>query len=164
MAGRVAQEGQRETLGKEDRVSSFMEPEGPTGLVSLERSTRMKIPCRMGAAVLEYRRALAETQDSVPIMNRLSAVLTGLGREEEALQLLQRAKEISPDHPTTYTHLGQAYLKVKDFAGAKEAFLTSIQINPFNPGVHRDLATACEMLGERTTALQEREIARRLLQ
>ena len=28
---------------------------------------------RMGAAVMEYRRALAETSDSVPVMNRLSA-------------------------------------------------------------------------------------------
>ena len=119
---------------------------------------------RMGAAVLEYRRALAETQDSVPLMNRLSAVLVGLGRDEEALQLLQRARELSPDHPTTYTNLGQACMQLKDFKGAKEAFLTSIQINPFNPEVHRDLATVYEMLGERTAAVQEKEIARRLVQ
>jgi tetratricopeptide (TPR) repeat protein len=119
---------------------------------------------RMAAAVLEYRRALAETQDSVPLMNRLSAVLIGLGREEEALHLLPRAQELSPDHPTIYTNLGQAYLKLKDFKGAKEAFQASIQINPFNPEVHRDLATAYEVLGEKTAALQEKEIVRRLVQ
>jgi Flp pilus assembly protein TadD len=119
---------------------------------------------RMGAAVLEYRRALAENQDSVSLMNRLSAVLLGLGRSEEALRLLQRARELSPDHPTTYTHLGQACMQLKDFTGAKEAFLISIQINPFNPGVHRDLATVYEMLGEGTAANREKEIARRLVQ
>jgi len=153
---------------KEGRVNEeSMDMEEIKSLVARNRAhlgDLLKDKGRMGAAVLEYRRALAETQDSVPIMNRLSAVLTGLGREEEALQLLQRAKEISPDYPTTYTHLGQAYLKLKDFAGAKEAFLTSIQINPFNPEVHRDLAIAYEMLAEKTAALQEREIARRLLQ
>ena len=118
----------------------------------------------MGAAVLEYRRALAENQDSVPLINRLSVVLIALGRDEEALQLLRRAKGLSPDHPTTYTNLGQAYLKLKDFRGAKEALQISIQINPFNPEVHRDLATAYEMLGEKNAALQEKEIVRRLVQ
>ncbi|HWU38314.1 MAG TPA: tetratricopeptide repeat protein, partial [Candidatus Acidoferrum sp.] len=94
---------------------------------------------RMGAAVLEYRRALAETGDSVPLMNRLAAALIDLGREEEALRLLHRARELSPDHPTTYTHLGQARMRLKDFKGAKEDLVESIQINPFNPEVHRDL-------------------------
>ena len=41
---------------------------------------RLKERGRTGAAVLEYRRALAETQDSVPVMNRLSSALIELGR------------------------------------------------------------------------------------
>ncbi len=119
---------------------------------------------RRDAAVLEYRRALAENQDSVPLINRLSAVLIGLGRDEEALQLLRRAKDLSPDHPTTYTNLGQAYLKLKNFREAKEALQISIQINPFNPEVHRDLAIAYEMQGKKKAAFQEKEIVRRLVQ
>jgi len=117
---------------------------------------------RLRAAISEYRRALGETPDSVPIMNRLSAALAILNRDEEALRLLQRAKELSPDHPTIYTYLGQTYLRLKDFRGAKEAFQASIQINPFNPEVHWGLAIACEMLGDKTTAFKEREIAKRL--
>ena len=153
---------------KEGRVNEeFMDMEEIKSLVARNRAhlgDLLKERGRMGAAVLEYRRALAGTQDSVPLMNRLSAVLIGLGREEEALKLLQRAEELSPDHPTTYTNLGQARMQLKDFKGAKEAFLTSIQINPFNPEVHRDLATVYEMLGERTAAVREKEIARRLVQ
>jgi tetratricopeptide (TPR) repeat protein len=153
---------------KEGRVNEeSMDMEEIKSLVARNRAhlgDLLKEKGRMGAAVLEYRRALAETQDSVPLMNRLSAVLVGLGRDEEALQLLQRARELSPDHPTTYSNLGQACMQLKDFKGAKEAFLTSIQINPFNPEVHRDLATVYEMLGERTAAVQEKEIARRLVQ
>jgi tetratricopeptide (TPR) repeat protein len=118
---------------------------------------------RMEAAVLEYRRALADIRDSVPIMNRLSNVLMSLGRDEEALEILKRAKELSPDHPSTYTDLGKIYLKLKDFRRAEEAFQASIQINPFDPEVHQGLATAFEMLGDPAAGLKEKEIARKLV-
>jgi tetratricopeptide (TPR) repeat protein len=123
---------------------------------------RLKERGRIGAAVLEYRRAMAETRDSVPIMNRLSSALIDLGRNEEAVDILNRVKEISQDHPTAYTKLGQVYLKMKDFEKAKEAFRESLQINPFNPEVHLGLANAYEMLGDPSGAAKEREIAERL--
>ena len=74
-----------------------------------------------------------------------------------------RARDLSPDHPTAYTYLGKIYLKHKDFKAAKEAFQTSIQINPFNPEVHLGLAEAYEMLGEKSDGSKEREIARKLM-
>jgi len=123
---------------------------------------RLKERGRISAAVLEYRRAIAETRDSVPIMDRLSSALIDLGRDEEALDILKRVKEISPDHPTPYTQLGQIYLKLKDFKKAKEAFEDSIQINPFNPEAHLGMANACEMLGDQSGATREREIAKKL--
>jgi tetratricopeptide (TPR) repeat protein len=119
---------------------------------------------RTEAAILEYRRALAETRDPVPIMNRLSAVLIDLGRNGEALEILKRAKDLSPDHPTLYTHLGQIYLKLKEFKSARESFEASIQINPFDPEVHQGLANAYEMLGDRAGGIKERDIAKRLSQ
>jgi tetratricopeptide (TPR) repeat protein len=118
---------------------------------------------RMEAAILEYRRALAEIHDSVPIMNRLSNVLMSLGRDEEALEILKRAQELSPDHPSTYTDLGKIYLRLKDFRRAEEAFQASIQINPFDPEVHQGLATAFEMLGDPAAGLKEKEIAKKLV-
>ena len=118
---------------------------------------------RMGAAVLEYRRALSEAPDSVAVMTRLSSALMGMDRDQEVLELLKKAREISPDHPTTYTYLGKAYLKLRDLKGAKEAFETSIQINPFDPEVHRGLAEVYEMLGEKARAAKEKEIAKGLM-
>jgi tetratricopeptide (TPR) repeat protein len=123
---------------------------------------RLKERGRISAAVLEYRRAMAETRDSVPIMDRLSSALIDLGRDEEALDILKRVKEISPDHPTPYTQLGQIYLKLKDFKKAREAFEDSIQINPFNPEAHLGMANAYEMLGDQSGATKEREIAWKL--
>jgi len=117
---------------------------------------------RTGAAILEYRRALAETPDSVPILNRISSVLIGLEKDQEALPFLNRAKEISPDHPVTYIHLGKTHLKVKDVQGAKEAFLESIEINPFIPEAHDGLAKVYEILGEKALASREKEIVKKL--
>ena len=117
---------------------------------------------RMEAAVLEYRRALADANDSVPIMNRLSNVLISLGKDGEALEMLKRAQELSPDHPSIYTHMGKIYLKFKDYRRAEEAFQASLQISPFNPEIHFGLATALEMLGDKTAGQKEREIGERL--
>ncbi|MGD9179843.1 MAG: tetratricopeptide repeat protein [Desulfobacterales bacterium] len=123
---------------------------------------KLKERGRTGAAVIEYRRALAEMQHAVPVMNRLSAALIDLGRDEEALDMLKRTRDLAPDHPTPHTQLGQVYFKLKDFKKAKEAFEEAIQINPFNPDVHVGLADACSMLGDNLGSAQERAIAHRL--
>jgi tetratricopeptide (TPR) repeat protein len=116
----------------------------------------------ISAAILEYRRAMAESRDSVPIMNRLSSALIDLGRNKEALDILMRVGEISPDHPSSYIQLGRIYLKLKEFEKAREAFWDSIEINPFNPEAHLGMASSCEMLGDPSGAVKEREIARKL--
>jgi tetratricopeptide (TPR) repeat protein len=117
---------------------------------------------RREAAVMEYRRALADANDSVPILNRLSNVLISLGKDEEALEMLRRAQELSPDHPNIYTNMGKIYLKFKDYKRAEEAFQTSVQISPFNPEVHFGLAAALEVQGNKTAGQKEREIGEKL--
>ena len=117
----------------------------------------------MGAAVLEYRRALAETQDAVPVMKRLSATLIDLDRDEEGLEILERILTLAPDHPSAYTQLGWVHLKQNDFIGAKRAFVESIQINPFNPEVHIGLANAYAILGDTVGSARERAIAQELV-
>jgi len=123
---------------------------------------RLKQRGRTGAAVIEYRRALSETQDSVPVMNRLSSALVDLGRDQEALNILKRILELAPDHPTPYTQLGQIYLKRNDFKQAKAAFEESNQINPFNPEVHVGLAHAYERIGDSVGSAKEKAITRTL--
>ena len=76
--------------------------------------------------------------------------------------LSKQILELAPDHPTPYSRLGQAYLKLKDFKKAQEAFEESLQINPFNPEVHLGLADAYAMLGNNPGAVKEREIAYKL--
>jgi len=117
---------------------------------------------RVGAAVIEYRRALTENPNSVPVLNKLSSVLIGVEREKEALELLVKARDLAPDHPPAYTNLGKIFLKHKEFKSAMESFQAAIQLNPFNPEVHLGLAEAYEMVGEKAAGLKEREIAKKL--
>jgi tetratricopeptide (TPR) repeat protein len=124
---------------------------------------RLKERGRMGAAVLEYRRALAETRDTVPVMKRLSATLIDLDRDEEAMEILERILTLAPDHPSAYTQLGWVHLKRNDFNGAKRAFVESIQINPFNPEIHIGLANAYAMLGDTVGSARESAIAQELV-
>ncbi len=117
---------------------------------------------RLEAAILEYRRALADTHDSVPVLNRLSEALIKLDKLDDALEHLNRAKQLAPDHPSTYASLGKIYLKRKDAKKAEEALEDAIQINPFNPDVHKDLAAVYEMMGRGESAIKEREIFNKL--
>jgi len=118
---------------------------------------------RVGAAILEYSRALAETPNSVPILNKLSSVLIDQGRKKEALELLVRARGLSPDHPTAYAYLGKIFLDQREYKSAIESFQGSIEINPFNPEVHLGLAEAYDMVGDKASGLKEREIAKKLI-
>ncbi|UCD78346.1 MAG: tetratricopeptide repeat protein [Desulfobacterales bacterium] len=124
---------------------------------------RLKARGRMRAAVLEYRRALSETEDSVPVMNRLAGALIDLGRDEEALDMLSRILALAPDHPTPYLRLGQVRLKRQEFTQAKAAFEESLQINPFNPEVHIGLANTFALLGDRLGSEKERQIVNRII-
>jgi tetratricopeptide (TPR) repeat protein len=123
---------------------------------------RLKERGRPSAAVLEYRRALSEAGDSVPILNRLSSALVDTGQNQEALTVLRHSQELSPDHPTPYTQMGQIYLNLKDYKQAQGAYLESLQINPFDPEVYLGLAQAYEMLGDLPGAAKAREVATKL--
>jgi tetratricopeptide (TPR) repeat protein len=123
---------------------------------------RLKENGRLGAAIIEYRRALSESQDSVPIMIRLASALIEHGRDDEALKLLKKIRELAPDHPVAYVQLGKIFIKTKQYKGAKEAFENAIQINPFIAEAHDGLAEASDALGTKEIAAKERELARKL--
>ncbi len=118
---------------------------------------------RLNAAVIEYRKALRESPESVPIMIKLSMTLLLLGKQEQAVLHLKQAEKITPDHPTIHSNLGYAYLRLERYLEAKEALSNSVAINPFDPSVHQGLAQAYRALGENVEGEKEEEIFRKLL-
>jgi len=118
---------------------------------------------RPKAAAIEYRRALSDAGDSVPVMNRLAAALTDLDRDTEALALLDRVLVIAPDQPAAYVRLGRLHLKRKEYRQAGAAYEESIQINPFDPEPHAALAGIYAELGEGGRSAAEHKIAQTLM-
>lgn len=156
---------QRYKVREGDADADRMELKEIQSLVARNRAhlgDKLKERGRTRAAVIEYQRALADSDDSVPVMNRLSGALIELDRDSEAITILNRILALNPDHPTPYVQLSRVHLKRKEFAEARRALEESIQINPFNPEVHASLAQAYDKLGEHGRSDQERLISNRI--
>ncbi|MEE8110877.1 MAG: tetratricopeptide repeat protein, partial [bacterium] len=55
------------------------------------------------------------------------------------------------------------HLRSERYEEARDAYLESFRINPFNPGIHRGLALAYGKLGETRKAKETEETFRRLV-
>lgn len=112
---------------------------------------------RLGAAVLEYRRALRESPQSVVILTKLARTHIAMDRPQEALPLLQQARQIDPDRASIHSVLGTVLLRLGDLPAARRALEEAVQINPFDPRVHQELGQVYDRLGEPARAQQARE-------
>ena len=156
---------QRYKVREGDADAERMELKEIQSLVARNRAhlgDKLKERGRTRAAVIEYQRALADTGDSVPVMNRLSGALIELDRDSEAVTVLNRILALNPDHPTPYVQLGRVHLKRQEFVKARTAYEESIQINPFNPEVHIGLAQAYAELGDHGRSEQEKQISNKV--
>ncbi|MFQ5913055.1 MAG: peptidase MA family metallohydrolase [Nitrospinota bacterium] len=118
---------------------------------------------RQRPAVMEYVRAVRESPATPYLRNRLAGRLMAVGRERDALDQLGAARRLAPDYGPTYTLLGHVHLRGGRFGRAKDAYLESFLINPFDPSIHQGLALAYGKLGERSKAKAAEEVFRRLV-
>jgi tetratricopeptide (TPR) repeat protein len=118
---------------------------------------------RTAAATEEYRRALQASPGSPIILNKLGRILIKEARYQEALPHLKKAQELDPDSVGTYVQLGRLHNASKDFAAAKADLEEALQINPFNPEIHRLLSETYSALGEQEPAKKARATLERLM-
>ena len=118
---------------------------------------------RQRPAIMEYVRAVRESPATPYLRNRLAGRLMAVGRERAALGQLESARRLAPDYGPTYTLLGHVHLRSGRYEEARDAYLESFRINPFNPGIHRGLALAYGKLGEARKAKETEETFRRLV-
>ncbi|HEY3306409.1 MAG TPA: tetratricopeptide repeat protein [Candidatus Binatia bacterium] len=118
---------------------------------------------RAAAATEEYRRALQASPGSPIILNKLARVLIRQERYQEALPHLKRAQDLDPDSVGTYVQLGRLRHASKEFAAAKADLEEALQINPFNPEIHRLLSEVYGALGEQEQAKKARATLERLM-
>lgn len=69
------------------------------------------------------------------------SVLTLEGKHEEALEVLEKAKEVqTANQPSLYSKIGEVHLQLEQWKKAEEAFRTVLTIAPNNHGAHLGLA------------------------
>ena len=85
----------------------------------------------------------------------LASILTGLGRLDEALPLLQRVTEIAPNQTIGWFRVGEAQLKINHTVEAESAYQAVLQREPGN--VHALFGLArCDLQAGRLTAARSR--------
>lgn len=118
---------------------------------------------RTVAAVQEYQRALQASPHSPIILNKLARLLIQRDKHDEALPHLRTSQGVDPDNVTTHVQLGRLYYAKKNYPAAKAALEEAIQINPFNPTIHRLLYETHAALGEKDQANKSKAILDRLM-
>jgi tetratricopeptide (TPR) repeat protein len=66
---------------------------------------------------------------------------------QEAIAVLKTAAQRKPDVPDVWKSIGIAAVKLKDYAGAKEAYETALRLQPDDVTIKRSLAALCSKLG-----------------
>jgi tetratricopeptide (TPR) repeat protein len=121
-----------------------------------KRGAVLTILGRLDEARDEYVRALALDPESADAVNGLAHVLTILGDESSALELLARAPapRVRPN-PVTLNNRGNALLSQGDLPAAIASYREAIAAERRYAMPHRNLALALYALGSRDEAVSE---------
>ncbi len=132
---------------EEEESSEEIEGDNPAG-----RYTRLgnllRAQGRPKAALIEYRKALDASPNSVFLLNKTAHLLMMQGEFDAAWPLLEKAEKLYPEaFPATFKRLGTIYLAKENWEKAREYFEKSTDINPFDPEVHYRLIKVYSNLG-----------------
>lgn len=84
------------------------------------------------------------------------------GRADEAIVPLERARRLQPDSMSITEALGKAYLSVRFYDRAVEAFTEIVEREPLDDYAHYCLARAYDRLGNESMASRHYQLARSL--
>ncbi len=106
-------------------------------------------------AIRGYQALLVVDPTNARWPHLLAEILTGFGRMDEALPLLQKAAELAPTQPVLWQRLGEARLKNNQLVEAGAAFAEVLRLQPGN--VHALFGLArCDLQAGRLTAARSR--------
>ncbi len=117
---------------------------------------------RIGAAIVEYKKAVKFAPDSPYITNKLCSLLIKKNRIDEARKLLENVATIYPDYPQTFINLSKIYIALNDDAKLEDSLLKANAINPFDPFIHNELYLFYNRIGRKEEALREEKILKLL--
>ena len=120
---------------------------------------------RAGDALAAYRKAIAMQDQGAPKNAEpfidLGNLLLQQNQNDDAIENLVKAREISPQDSRVYESLGKAYLRLNKFAEAKEELERAVALAPDSAAAHYMLGQVYRKTGatERAKAEFDRAVA-----
>jgi len=107
------------------------------------------------SAAQRLERLVGIDPENPAIFYNLGVVYTFLKREDDALAEFQRSIDLYPDYYQAWYNIGQICLiKKNDISRAFHCFDRAAAIRPDYIGAHHQKGVACELLGDKKTALE----------
>ena len=107
----------------------------------------------LAGAARHFRRALALDPTDPEIRRLTAGFVAGLGRLDEAIELLNYAVARDPINSAIHRNLGLFYIKTGELDSAIASFQTALNLNPAAFGAHSLLGKAQLLAGKPTEAL-----------
>lgn len=125
-----------------------------------QKGDELRAGLRLDQAAIAYRRALRDRPDDFALLLKLADTEHLLGRNAEALEILQRAVKIVPDDAQAYVLMGRIYWAEGKRIDARIAYQKAVIIEPDNIAARLGLAAAIRSLGDEQGADSEMEAIR----
>jgi tetratricopeptide (TPR) repeat protein len=142
----------------------FIEVEEPDARKSAHLGELMRERGHVAAAAEQYGKAWAKVKDRYEsVSNKYALALIELKRLDEAKSVLEGSLTMHPGSGPTNVHLGRLALRKGDWGSAKKAYLSALDVNPFDPEIHVSLLRVYSQLGDRKGLERARKDAALLL-
>lgn len=104
----------------------------------------------MSAAMSAYEKALAIKPGEPSIIDNYCRVLNTLGRQAEAIDILNKLLTKRPDYASAHVVIGIAYAETGQLILAQSSFEKALSINPMLADANLGLGNLCRFKGELT--------------
>lgn len=151
-------------LGEAEQCFARAEELDPERVVWSYRRGLCLIDDDPAGAAVHLARSLESLEDHAPAHENYANVLWRLGREDEAIEHLQRACALDPRAPEPETGLGQIYLARGELEKALPHLEEALKRDPRHAAAHVAIAQVFLGLGREEEARRHAEVSRTLPQ
>lgn len=102
----------------------------------------------MQAALEKYKKVLTLKSGETYIVDNYCRALNSLGRQKEAIKILDSLLKKQPLHAPAYIGRGIAYAEIGQFEIAKQSFEKALKINPLSVDANLGMGNLCRFKGD----------------
>lgn len=114
---------------------------------------------RLQQAEAIYQSILTEQPDHADALNLLGVLSLQVGKNERAVDLIEKAIEIKPGEPEFHNMCGEAYRALREYDEAIIRYERAIAIKPDNAGAHNNLGNTFKEIGSLDDAVSHYQAA-----